>query len=172
MTARRGSALLPMAAVLGLLLTALLSVVGVSPPFAIAWGILLAVVVIGIGIGVRRSPSDRPPPMPPRRMRGSEVDRLAWSFTTSTDTAGPAVTLRVRELLRRRMARHGVDLGDAQTRADAQALLGPEGMATAQALVGGHALELAFARAATREHLDRALDVIDRLDNAAEEEDR
>ncbi len=154
---RGRGALLTVAALLGAMLTGMLSLIGVSLPYATAWG-LLVIVGFALAPGAELDDDEQwPPPMPERTPRGSEVARLAWSFNLSKDTAGPAVRRRVLALVQRRMERHGIDLDDPADRARAEELLGRDILASV------------FTSEPRREDIDGLLDALDRLEQTPEE---
>lgn len=132
--------------------TTALMLTGVELAFAVAWAVLLSTVVIA-----RRaySPSNDPGWPPAHRqavvVRGSEVSRLAWSFAGRNGVAGPTIVRRVRNLVRRRLAHHGIDVDDPAQFAQADALLG-EGVRAGL-----------FHHHITRTDIERALDAIERL---------
>ena len=157
---RGRSALLLLALLIGGMLTGLLSLLGISLPFAIAWGILI-VAGFALAPGVDVEPDQKwPPPVPARSSRGSEVARLAWSFNMRGDTAGLAVQRRVHALLRRRMQRYDIDLDD------------PADLARAGRLLGQGILDAALAAEPRREDIEGLLDAMDRLPQELPEEKR
>ena len=105
------------AAIVTILATIGLALIGVEPLFALGYAVLAGVVVLltslrGASDGVLPSPHHRGEPV----ARGSEISRLAWGFNPRTQLAGEIVARRARSVLRRRLARRGID-PDAQPRA-------------------------------------------------------
>lgn len=149
---RAGLAGIGMPAAVAVLATVGLAFAGVELPFAIAWALLIAVIVI-----VRRAePPVDPPGWPPAHHptvtpRGSEVSRLAWSFVGRTGVAGPTIVRRVRNLVRRRLAHRGIDIDDVAQHDAADMLLG-DGVCAAL-----------FHHHVTRSDIERALDAIELL---------
>src|SRR5699024_7225720 len=100
-----GAALATIAATLALWL------LGLEALFALSAGVLVGVIVILTSI----REAEPPPEMRDEttsRWHGSAVSRLAWGFNPRTDVAGEIVARRVRALLRRRLARVGIDVDD------------------------------------------------------------
>lgn len=150
--------LIAIALVLGAMLTALLNAVGVSLPFAIAWGML---VVVAFTMARREDFSSGeawPPPVAVRPQRGSEAVRLSWSYNLSRDTVGHAARVRVIDLVAIRMQRLGLNLDDPAHRIEIDRLLGSGLLA---------AIEQSDPR---RKDIDRALDALDRLELKLQEE--
>lgn len=127
--------------------------VGVELPFAVAWAMVVAALVLLSGLAVPDAPaSDAPLHDTDARRRSSEISRMAWSFNPRTGAAGQMVTRRVRAVLRRRLARHGLDADDPvqQTRVDA--------------VIGAGVWSALNSGRTGRVDLERALDAIDRLE--------
>jgi hypothetical protein len=98
--------------------------IGVEPLFALGYGLLAGATVLltllrGAGSGVPPSPHHRVEPV----ARGSEISRLAWGFNPRTQLAGEIVARRARAVLRRRLARAGIDADAQPDRVDE--ILGP-----------------------------------------------
>ncbi|MGF2947747.1 hypothetical protein [Microbacterium alcoholitolerans] len=110
---------LAMPAGAGLIAALLLSVLGVQTEFAWGWGVLVAAATPIFSL---QMPDDARADAPGRALErsyvGSDVSRLAWAINLHGDSVSEAVTRRVRATLRRRLARHGIDLDDA-TQAEA-----------------------------------------------------
>lgn len=107
------------AAVATIIATIAFVVIGVEPLFALAYGLLagavgLLTVLRGAGVGVPPSPHHRGDPV----TRGSEISRLAWGFNPRTQLAGEIVARRARAVLRRRLARAGIDPDTQPQRVD------------------------------------------------------
>lgn len=108
-----------MPAGMGVSAALLLSVLGVQTEFAWGWGLLVAAATPAFTLHM---PDDARADAPGRALErsyvGSDVSRLAWAINLHGDSVSEAVTRRVRATLRRRLARHGIDLDD-ETQADA-----------------------------------------------------
>lgn len=145
-----------LAAVLGTAAAVVLALLGVELPFAIAWAMLVAVLLLLSGMRVPEVPASDAPEHPsgPRR-RGSEISRMAWSFNPRTGAVGEMVTRRVRGVLRRRLARLGLDPDDHSQRSRVDALIRRDVWA---GLTSGKT---------QRADIERALDAIDRLSPSA-----
>ncbi len=130
---------------------------GVPVEFAAAW--LLLIVAVGLlsragHIGER----SWPPPRPERRPRGSEVSRLAWNINARTGVAGLVIVRRVERVLRRRLARLGLDLDDpGQSRA-------------VDELLGAGIRETFVRPEVTLTDLERVMTAIDRLPSHTNQE--
>lgn len=115
-----------MPAGMGLIAALLLSVLGVQSEFAWGWGVLVAAAA---PIFTLQMPDDARADAPGRPLErsyvGSDVARLAWAINLHGDAVSEAVTRRVRATLRRRLARHGIDLDDAAQAAAVEERLGP-----------------------------------------------
>jgi len=130
---------------------------GVPAEFAAAW--LLLIVAVGLlGRAGLVDDGSWPPARPERRARGSEVSRLAWNINSRTGVAGFVVARRVERVLRRRLARLGVDLDDPAQSSAVDALL-------------GEGVRETFARPeVTRTDLERVMTAIDRLPSPTNQE--
>lgn len=100
---------------------------GVQAEFAIAIGILALACGVVIATPFGDDPrGGAPVAESPSRYRGSEVSRLAWAVKLRERSVGEMVTRRVRAILRRRLALHGLDPDRASDAPAIEALLGPE----------------------------------------------
>ena len=98
------------AAVTTILATVAITVIVVEPLFALGYGLLAGVIAL---LMILRLAGSAVPPSPHHRRepvaRGSEISRLAWVFNPRTQLAGEIVARRARAVLRRRLARIGID---------------------------------------------------------------
>lgn len=103
---------------------AVLMMLGVQAEFAWGWGALVAAVVVVLRLRMPDDPRlDAPGRQDDNSYIGSDVSRLAWAINLSGDSVSEAVTRRVRATVRRRLARHGIDVDDqTQTSAVEQRL--------------------------------------------------
>lgn len=129
---------------------------GLEPMFALSGGVLASALVLltalrGAEAVVEDGPQDEPEPP----TRGSEISRLAWAFNPRTGVAGEIVSRRVRTLLRRRLARHGIDVDDP---AHSDRLDGVVGAGLWQRLSGRQVQNI---------DIRRAMDAADRLASAS-----
>ncbi|MFB7252269.1 hypothetical protein [Microbacterium sp. NPDC056234] len=109
MTLRRGIA----AAVALIAVTVALLLLGLEPMFALSGGALAAAVaLLAVLRGAEAVVEDGPQADEDLTIRGTEISRLAWAFNPRTGVAGEIVSRRVRALLRRRIARQGIDVDD------------------------------------------------------------
>ena len=111
------------AAVATILATIVLTMVGLEPLFALGYGLLAGTATL---LMILRGAAAVPPSPRHRRetvSRGSEISRLAWGFNPRTQLAGEIVARRARAVLRRRLARRGVDPDTQPQRVDE--ILGP-----------------------------------------------
>lgn len=141
----------------GVVIVFLLDGLGVPVAFAAAWLLL----IVAVGLLTRAGLLDDgswPPPRPERRPRGSEVSRLAWSINSRTGAAGFVMSRRVERVLRRRLARLGVDLDD------------PAQSPAVDALVGEGVREVFTRPAVQRTDLERVMSAIDRLPSPTNQE--
>lgn len=104
---------------LGLITALVLSALGVQTEFAWGWGVLVAAATPVFAL---QMPDDARADAPGRALdksyTGSDVSRLAWAINVHGDAVSEAVTRRVRAILRRRLARHGIDIDiDDETQA-------------------------------------------------------
>ena len=121
MTLRRGivAVVVLIAATVGLMLF------GLEPVFALSGGVLAGAVVLLAALrGSEAVVEDGPREEPAPATRGSEISRLAWAFNPRTGVAGEIVSRRVRALLRRRLARRGIDPDDPAQQSRIDAILG------------------------------------------------
>jgi hypothetical protein len=148
----RTVAALAAAVVLGLVLVGL----GFSAPFVIAWSVILAAVAILLQLVMPLDPNGDAPriPVEPDR-RSTEISRMAWSLNTHTGVAGTQITRRVRESLRHRLLRHGID-PDL-----------PEHASRRDALIGIGLWDRMSGRESQIGDVEGALDAIERLAPAA-----
>jgi hypothetical protein len=141
----------------GAVIVFLLDGIGVPVAFAAAWLLLILAVALLSRAGLVDDGS-WPPPRPEHRPRGSEVSRLAWNINSRTGAAGFVMARRVERVLRRRLARLGVDLDDpAQSRA-------------VDALIGEGVREVFARPAVQRTDLERVMTAIDRLPSPTNQE--
>jgi hypothetical protein len=128
------------------------TLIGVEIAFAIAWGVLVGILVLCTQLIMPDDPrTDAPQIEAEPDRRGTEISRMAWSLNPNTGMAGELITRKVRAILAHRLARHGVDVSDTADADRIDALTGPGVWGR---LVG---------RGTTRGDLERALDAIDRL---------
>ncbi|MFD4960990.1 hypothetical protein [Microbacterium sp. NPDC058389] len=135
----------------------LLDGLGVPAAFAAAWLLL----IVAVGLLSRAGLVDDeswPPPRPERRPRGSEVSRLAWNINSRTGAAGFVVARRVERVLRRRLARLGMDLDD------------PDQGPAVDALLGDGVREVFARPVVQRADLERVMTAIDRLPSPTNQE--
>ncbi|MGF6824482.1 hypothetical protein M2317_003411 [Microbacterium sp. ZKA21] len=105
--------------------TVALMLFGLEPLFALSGGVLAgAVVLLAVLRGAEAVIEDGPRHEQSPATRGSEISRLAWAFNPRTGVAGEIVSRRVRALLRRRLARRGLDVDDPAQAARIDGLLG------------------------------------------------
>ena len=105
--------------------TVALMLFGLEPFFALSGGVLAgAVVLLAVVRGAEAVIEDGPREQDATTTRGSEISRLAWAFNPRTGVAGEIVSRRVRALLRRRLARRGIDVEDPAQRGRIDGLLG------------------------------------------------
>lgn len=131
--------------------TVALWVLGLEALFALSAGVLIGTIVIAASL----RDSEAAPELQDETTaawRGSAVSRLAWGFNPRTDVAGEIVARRVRALLRRRLARLGIDIDD------------PAQTARVDAAIGDGIWDRLCTRTATRADIERALDRIERRD--------
>ncbi|MEV7611201.1 hypothetical protein AB0N61_17065 [Microbacterium sp. NPDC089320] len=130
--------------------------VGLTLPFAVAWGLLTGVVGLLAQLVVPLEPGADAPriDVTPDR-RPTEISRMSWALNTHTGIAGPQITRRVGEILRQRLLRRGVDPHD------------PEHRGHLERLIGSTVWERLTGPEATMSDIERALDAIDRLDPSA-----
>ena len=111
---------------LGLITALVLSALGVQTEFAWGGGVLVAAATPVFGL---QMPDDARADAPGRALvksyTGSEVSRLAWAINVHGDAVSEAVTRRVRATLRRRLARHGIDIDDETQAQVVEERLGP-----------------------------------------------
>lgn len=128
------------------------SLLGVELAFAIAWAVLVGILVLCTQLVMPDDPrADAPEIAPESDRRGTEISRMAWSLNPSTGMAGELITRRVRAILAHRLQRHGLDVTD------------PADMGRIDALAGSGVWARLVGRGTTRSDLERALEAIDRL---------
>lgn len=125
---------------------------GFTWPFVIGWSLLVGAVGMVAQLVVPAEPSWDAPQIPvePDR-RPTEISRMAWALNTHTGLAGQQISRRVREILRQRLQRHGIDPEDPLHRTRMIALLGPD------------LWERLSGSKTTIIDIERALDVIDTM---------
>ncbi|WP_312172676.1 hypothetical protein [Microbacterium sp.] len=129
-----------------------LFVFGFTVPFIVGWSLLAGAVALLAQLAFTEEPqSDAPHIVAELERRPTEISRMSWALNTHTGLAGQQITKRVREILRHRLQRVGVDPDDPDHRDAAAALLGPDLWA-----------RLTGART-TIVDIEHALDAIDRL---------
>lgn len=124
---------------------------GLEALFALSAGVLIGTIVIAASLRDGESASELHDETV-TAWHGSAVSRLAWGFNPRTDVAGEIVARRVRALLRRRLARLGIDVDD------------PADTARVDAAIGDGTWDRLCTRRATRAEIERALDRIERRD--------
>jgi len=123
---------------------------GVPLDFALSW-VLIVVTMIALSRQTFIDETSAWPPEPrPRRPRGSDVSRLAWSINPSTGAVGHVMMRRVERIVRRRLAARDLDLDDPAQHPEIDALLGPG------------IRELLQRREVLRSDVERILDAADR----------
>lgn len=138
----------------------LLSTWGVPLDFALSWVLIATVLVMVTRQAFVDGSASWPPPPPSKPVRGSEVARLAWSINSRTGIAGNAVVRRIDRVLRRRLARWGLDLDDHDHHDRIDLLLGAD------------VRTLLLRREVRRTDIDRVLDALDRLPPRPQETNR
>lgn len=97
----------------------------VEPAFGVSWALLAGVLVISAQLMIPEDARIDAPDIPIRKeQRGTDVSRLAWSLNPRTGEAGELATRRVRNVLRRRLLRRGLDVDDAAHDERIAALIG------------------------------------------------
>ncbi|WP_460795016.1 hypothetical protein [Microbacterium sp. GXF0217] len=98
---------------------------GLEPVFALSGGVLAGAVILLAALrGAEAVSEEGPREERAPATRGSEISRLAWAFNPRTGVAGEIVSRRVRALLRRRLARRGIDVDDPAQTARVNGVLG------------------------------------------------
>lgn len=148
MTLRKTLAAIGAAIAVGAVLTGL----RLPLPFAIGFALVAGAVALIAQITPGEEPgSDAPHIDVDPIARSTEISRLAWAINPSTGVAGERITRRVREVLRHRLERWGIDPdapGDAPRR---------------DAVLGVGLWERLTGSATSITDLTRALDAVDRL---------
>lgn len=135
------------------------AMLGVELGFAAAWGILAAAVTfVAMAFSGFEQPRWPPARKPDEVTRGSDVARLAWGFDLRTGTAGFAVRRRLRVLAERRLADHGLTLGE-------------DDLPAVRRLLGDAAAHALTAQRVTRDDVSATLDALEAL-GAPELEER
>ncbi|MFJ4175970.1 hypothetical protein [Microbacterium sp. NPDC089696] len=116
--------LLALGAVLVVGVPLLLTAVGAPYAFALSWALLAVALVLLSRPSLVDESGAWPPSEPSRTAPGSEVSRLAWAINSRTGIAGHAVVRRIDRVLRRRLARQGLDPDDPADQARIEELLG------------------------------------------------
>lgn len=129
---------------------------GFTWPFVIGWGLLVVVLGLVAQLVVPLEPSADAPhiTVEPDR-RPTEISRMAWALNTHTGLAGQQVSRRVREILRHRLERRGMNPDDPDHHHAVAALIGPDLWAR---LTGPQTTII---------DVERALDAIDALSPAS-----
>ncbi|WP_200903881.1 hypothetical protein [Microbacterium sp. GCS4] len=148
---RRRILVLVVGAVLVVAVPLLLTAVGAPYDFALSWALLAVALMLLTRPTLVDESGAWPPPAPSSSAQGSDVSRLAWSINSRTGIAGHAVIRRVDRVLRRRLARHGLDPEDPADRLRIDELLGTG------------VLDLIRAREVRGADVERVLDALDRL---------
>lgn len=148
MTVRKTLVAVGVTLALGIAMTAFRLALPFAIGFALAGGavVLLAQIVLG----------DEPAADAPRLdldpvARGTEISRLAWAINPSTGIAGERITRRIREVLRHRLERWGIDPDQ------------PADVPRRDAVIGVGLWERLTGSDTSTTDLTRALDAIDRL---------
>jgi len=136
-----------------LLAALLLIVLGFEWPFVIGWSVLVVALGLLAQLDAPPDPSADEPriPLAPDR-RPTEISRLAWALNTRTGLSGDQMTRRVREILRHRLRRYGIDPDD------------PAQHGATSDLLGSDLWERLAGPRTTIVDIERSLDAIDRLD--------
>lgn len=125
---------------------------GFTWPFVIGWSLLIcAVGLLGQLVMPLEPGFDAPRIDTERHRRPTEISRMAWALNTHTGIAGQQITRRVSAILRHRLVRQGIDPDNPEDRARLTAVIGP-GL-----------WEQLTGPAPTIIDIERALDVVDRL---------
>ncbi|MFE6994446.1 hypothetical protein ACFVAE_00645 [Microbacterium sp. NPDC057659] len=119
--------------------------------FTLAWLLIVGVVVLAFQQPFVDDGGMWPPEQRTVLQRGSDVSRLAWSVNPRTGIVGHVLVARVQQVLRRRLARHGLDLDD---QADFERI---------DALVGRDVREVFGRREVRRRDIELVLDAVDRI---------
>lgn len=152
MTARRTLLAIGAAVVVALALFAF----GFTWPFVIGWSLLVCAVGLLGQLAMPLEPGFDAPRIDARPdRRPTEISRMAWALNTRTGVAGQQITRRVTGILRHRLLRQGVDPDEPRDRARLFALIGPE------------LWDRLNGPAPTMVDIERALDVVDRLNPAS-----
>lgn len=126
--------------------------IGVELAFAVAWGGLAGILVLGTQLVMPEDPRASAPLVEVRpERRGTDIARMAWSINPRTGMAGALLTGRVRRVLAHRLSRIGIDVED------------PEQRAQIDAIVGSDVWDRLIGRGTTRTDIERALEVVARL---------
>lgn len=134
----------------------ILTGLGFTWPFVVGWGLLIAALGLLGQLAMPLEPGADAPhiPVEPDR-RPTEISRMAWALNTHTGLAGQQVVRRVREILRYRLERQGVDPDDPAQRTRTVALL------------DGDLWERLTNPGTTIVDIERSLDAADRLGSGA-----
>ncbi|MFE6733267.1 hypothetical protein [Microbacterium sp. NPDC057650] len=134
----------------GIVLT-IMTWLGSPVEFTLAWLLIVGVIVLAFQQPFIDEGGMWPPEQQTVLQRGSDVSRLAWSVNPRTGIAGHVIVARVQQVLRRRLARHGLDLDD------------PADFERIDALVGRDVREVFGRREVRRRDLELVLDAVDRI---------
>lgn len=157
---KRRAVVIGLAALLVVSVPLLLSMFGVPFDFALSWALIVVVLITVTREAFTDESASWPPPPPSQPVRGSEVARLAWSINSRTGIAGHAVVRRIDRVLRRRLARWGLDPDD------------PDHHERIDLLVGEDARTLLLRREVRRTDIERVLDALDHLPPRPQETNR
>lgn len=141
-----------MAIALGAALGAGAYAAGFDAIFAAGWGIAGSAVIAALGVRVPDTAQPWPPEVTAPVVRSSEVSRLAWSIRKDTGEVRFVLLRRFLAVVRRRLARLGIDV-DADADAHRR-----------DALLGDGVWNALTGPTPRRIDVDRALDALDAVD--------
>lgn len=132
---------------------------GVETTFAIGWAVLAGIVTLCSQLVLPDDPrSDAPHIDSGPERRGTAIARMAWSLNPSTGMAGALITRRVSDILKRCLARHGLDPDD------------PDHRGRVHHLIDISVWDRLTGPGTKRQDIERALDAIDELSPTKEKQ--
>ncbi|MFJ4225788.1 hypothetical protein [Microbacterium sp. NPDC089695] len=143
--------LVALGAALVILVPLLLAAVGAPYEFALSWALIGVALVLVTRPTLIDESGAWPPAAPSSGMQGSDVSRLAWAINSRTGVVGHALLRRIDRVVRRRLARHGLDPDVPADRSRIDELLGA---GVPDPLRAGEV---------SRADVERILDALDRL---------